>query len=129
MESGDYVAFLSYLPGDSDAQSAIADIRLAIRSRARVASTFRLGPRYLHSTGQYHKGGPNTPVAFVVTADDETNTEIPDAGYTFSVLKRAQALGDTETLEAHDRRTVRIHIKNANAAARTLEQLFGGAMK
>ena len=126
---GDYVAFLSYLPGDSDAQSAIADIRLAIRSRARVASTFGLGPRYLHSTGQFHKGGPNTPVAFVVTADDETNTEIPEAGYTFSVLKRAQALGDTETLEARDRRTVRIHIKNANAAARTLEQLFGEAMK
>ena len=126
---GDYVPFLSYLPGSSDAQAAIADIRLAIRSRARVASTFGVGPRYLHSTGQFHKGGPNTAVAFVVTADDETNTEIPEAGYTFSVLKRAQALGDTETLEAHDRRTVRIHLKNANAAARTLEGLFGEAMK
>ena len=126
---GDYVAFLSYLPGDSGAQSAIANVRLRIRSRARVASTFGIGPRYLHSTGQFHKGGPNTLVAFVITADDETNTEIPDAGYTFSVLKRAQALGDTETLEAHDRRTVRIHIKNANEAARTLGDLFADAMK
>ena len=80
--------------------------------RARSAS----GPRYLHSTGQYHKGGPNTALAFVITADDETQTEIPEAGYTFSVLKRAQALGDVQTLEAHDRRTVRMHVKDADAA-------------
>jgi glucose-6-phosphate isomerase len=125
----DYVAFLSYLPAESEAQAAISGIRLAIRSRARVASTFGIGPRYLHSTGQFHKGGPNMLVAFVITADDETNTEIPEAGYTFSVLKRAQALGDTETLEAHDRRTVRIHIKNASEAARTLGDLFGEALK
>lgn len=124
----DYVAFLSYLPGDSKAQSAISAIRRLIRSRARVASTFGVGPRYLHSTGQFHKGGPNMVVAFVITADDETNTDIPDAGYTFSVLKRAQALGDTETLEAHDRRTVRIHIKDARDAARTLGDLFGEAL-
>ena len=125
----DYVAFLSYLSGDSKAPSAISAIRLVIRSRARVASTFGIGPRYLHSTGQFHKGGPNMLVAFVMTAADETNTEIPEAGYTFSVLKRAQALGDTETLEAHDRRTVRIHIKNASDAARTLGDLFGEALK
>ena len=125
----DYVAFLSYLPGASDAQSAIADIRTALRSRTRAASTFGIGPRYLHSTGQFHKGGPNTALAFVITTDDETNTEIPESGYSFSVLKRAQALGDAETLEAHDRRTVRIHVKNANGAAKTLEQLFNEAMK
>ena len=89
----------------------------------------RVGPRYLHSTGQFHKGGPNSAVAFVITGDDQTNTEIPDAGYTFSVLKRAQALGDTETLEAHQRRAVRIHLKNEAAARRTLEDLFAEAMK
>ncbi|HTH03771.1 MAG TPA: hypothetical protein VL882_26020 [Vicinamibacterales bacterium] len=126
--ASDYVAFLSYLAGDSGAQSTIANIRAAIRARTRSASTFGVGPRYLHSTGQFHKGGPNTLVAFVITADDETNTEIPEAGYTFSVLKRAQALGDTETLEAHDRRTVRIHIKNARDAAKTLGDLFGQAL-
>jgi transaldolase/glucose-6-phosphate isomerase len=125
---GDYVAFLSYLPADSNVQSAIANIRRAIRSRARVASTFGVGPRYLHSTGQFHKGGPNSALAFVITADDETNTEIPESGYTFSVLKRAQALGDTETLEAHDRRTVRIHVK-APDPGRAIEELFGEAMK
>jgi glucose-6-phosphate isomerase len=125
----DYVAFLSYLPATSDVQSAIGEARQAIRSRTRAASTFGVGPRYLHSTGQYHKGGPNTAVAFVVTADDETATEIPEAGYSFAVLKRAQALGDVETLEAHDRRTVRIHVKDAKAAARTIERLFAEALR
>ncbi len=127
--AGDYVAFLSYLPADSDVPSAISDVRQAIRSRTRAASTFGIGPRYLHSTGQYHKGGPNTALAFVITADDDTHTSIPEAGYTFSVLKRAQALGDVQTLEAHDRRTVRLHVKDGKAAARTIDQLFAEALK
>jgi glucose-6-phosphate isomerase len=129
LAGGDYVAFLSYLPADSDVQAAIADVRVAIRAKHRVASTFGVGPRYLHSTGQFHKGGPNTALAFVITGDDETKTEIPEAGYTFSVLKRAQALGDVETLDAHDRRTVRIHIKNTKGAAQTIKSLFNEAMR
>jgi glucose-6-phosphate isomerase len=129
MRPRDYAAFLSYLPAGSDLESAIAGVRQAIRSRTHAASTFGVGPRYLHSTGQYHKGGPNTIVAFVVTADDETSTEIPEAGYTFSVLKRAQALGDAGTLDAHDRRSVRIHIKHADRAAQTIERLFAEALK
>ena len=129
LAAGDYVAFLSYLPADADLQTAIADVRLAIRARFHVASTFGVGPRYLHSTGQFHKGGPNTALAFVITGDDETNTEIPEADYTFSVLKRAQALGDVETLDAHDRRTVRIHVKNAKAAPQAIKALFEEAMR
>ncbi len=125
----DYVAFLSYLPPDSDVAQAVADIRRGIRAKHRVATTFGVGPRYLHSTGQYHKGGPNTAVAFVVTGDDETSTPIPEAGYSFSVLKRAQALGDTQTLEAHDRRTIRIHIKDVAHAGAILEKLFAEAMR
>ena len=125
----DYVAFLSYLPAASDVHAAIDEVRQAIRSRTRAASTFGVGPRYLHSTGQYHKGGPNSALAFVITADDRTETAIPEAGYTFSVLKRAQALGDTQTLEAHGRRTVRIHVKNAETAARTIEHLFAEALR
>ena len=127
--AGDYVAFLSYLPAVNDVRLSIAEVRQALRSRAHVASTFGVGPRYLHSTGQYHKGGPNTPLAFVVTADDETATEIPEAGYTFAVLKRAQALGDVETLDAHDRRTVHIHVKTARQAAQAIERLFAEALK
>lgn len=128
IKSGDYVAFLSYLPPTSDVQTAIADVRAELRSRTKAATTFGVGPRYLHSTGQYHKGGPDTVVAFVITADDETATPIPDTGYSFSVLKRAQALGDVETLEAHGRRTVRIHVSDAAAAAKTIAGLFAQAL-
>ncbi len=129
LQPGDYVAFLSYLPAEADVQNAIADVRGAIRSRTHAASTFGVGPRYLHSTGQYHKGGPNKALAFVVTADDRTSTPIPEAGYSFSVLKRAQALGDVETLDAHGRRTVRIHVKDADRAAQSIEALFAAALR
>jgi glucose-6-phosphate isomerase len=128
LRPGDYVAFLSYLPADASVERAVAEVRGAIRAKARVATTFGVGPRYLHSTGQYHKGGPDTALAFVLTADDETDTRIPDADYSFSVLKRAQALGDTATLEAHGRRAVRLHIRSASPAA-AIEELFAEALR
>ena len=106
----------------------MAAIRNSIRARAHVATTFGVGPRYLHSTGQYHKGGPNTALAFVITADDQTATEIPGAGYTFAILKRAQALGDVETLEAHGRRVIRLHVKQADANT-AIVKLFAAALK
>jgi glucose-6-phosphate isomerase len=127
LKPGDYVAFLSYLPATPEVEHAIAEARLAIRSRSRAASTFGVGPRYLHSTGQYHKGGPNTALAFVITADDDSETEIPEAGSSFAVLKRAQALGDVETLEAHDRRVVRLHLTTADPAA-AIERVFVEAL-
>ena len=128
LRPGDYVAFLSYLPGESAVEAAVGEIRHALRARTRNASTFGLGPRYLHSTGQYHKGGPNTCVAFVLTADDETETPVPEADYSFSVLKRAQALGDVQALEAHGRRVLRLHFADADSAAAELERIFGEAL-
>jgi len=125
----DYVAFLSYLPAEPEIEGAIARIREAIRARTRSATTFGIGPRYLHSTGQYHKGGPDTVVAFVITGEDATSTPIPDAPYTFAQLKRAQAVGDAQTLDAHGRRTVRIHIGRDTDAASALQELFADAMK
>jgi glucose-6-phosphate isomerase len=129
LSAGDYVAFLSYLAASAELQSGVADARRAIRSRTQAASTYGVGPRYLHSTGQYHKGGPNTAVVFVLTADDGTETAIPEAGYSFKVLKRAQALGDVETLEAHGRRAVRLHFKNRDSAAADLAGLFAAALE
>jgi glucose-6-phosphate isomerase len=128
VKPGDYAAFLSYLSRDPSVEQAICEARQAIRTRTRAATTFGLGPRYLHSTGQYHKGGPNTLLAYVITADDDSQTEIPDAGYSFSILKRAQALGDFQTLEAHGRRVVRFHVKVADAAG-AIERLFAEALK
>ena len=124
LQPRDYVAFLSYLPADPAIEAAVAGIRTSIRARARVASTYGVGPRYLHSTGQYHKGGPNTPVAFVITGEDATETPVPDAPYTFKQLKRAQAVGDFQTLEAHDRRTVRIHFDRGVDPVAALRSLF-----
>jgi hypothetical protein len=130
VKPGDYVAFLSYLPPDSGVHSVVSEIRTAIRSKTRAATTFGVGPRYLHSTGQYHKGGPNTAVALLITGDDDTQTPIPDAGYSFSVLKHAQALGDMQALEAHGRRAVRIHVNgNPSDAASRLDKLFDEALK
>jgi glucose-6-phosphate isomerase len=128
LRPGDYVAFLSYLPGEAAIERAILDARLAIRTRTRVPGTYGVGPRYLHSTGQYHKGGPNTALAFLITADDETTGDIPGAGYSFAVLKRAQALGDLQTLEAHGRRVVRIHVKSTDAPG-AIERLFAQALQ
>jgi hypothetical protein len=125
---GDYVAFLSYLPPDAAVTNAMGEIRLGVRRKTRAATTFGVGPRYLHSTGQYHKGGPNTAIVFLVTSDDETDTEIPESGYSFAVLKRAQALGDYQTLEAHERRVVRLHIKRGDAAE-VLERVFAEALQ
>lgn len=116
LQPGDYVAFLSYLTPSATVAETVSEIRLAIRGASRVATTFGVGPRYLHSTGQYHKGGPNTVLAFVITADDATETEVPESGYSFAVLKRAQALGDVQTLEAHGRRAVHLHVKGREAA-------------
>jgi glucose-6-phosphate isomerase len=127
LKPGDYAGFLSYLPADPAIERVIGEARLAIRKKTRTATTFGVGPRYLHSTGQYHKGGPNTLLAFLMTGDDETTTDIPESGYAFSVLKRAQALGDYETLETHGRRVVRIHLSDADPAG-TLEKLFTAAL-
>jgi glucose-6-phosphate isomerase len=120
----DYTAFLSYLSNDPAIEQGIAEIREGIRMQKRTASTYGVGPRYLHSTGQYHKGGPNTVVAFVITGEDATRTSIPDAPYTFSQLKRAQAVGDYQTLEAHDRRAVRIHLDRGIDPVSALSTLF-----
>jgi glucose-6-phosphate isomerase len=124
----DYVAFLSYLPADRAIEPTVAEIRMAIRRHKRTATTCGVGPRYLHSTGQYHKGGPNTIVAFVITGEDATSTPIPDAPYTFAQLKRAQAVGDSQTLEAHDRRTVRIHFDRGVDPVSGLDSLFAASL-
>ncbi|HET7218798.1 MAG TPA: hypothetical protein VFJ02_12160 [Vicinamibacterales bacterium] len=128
LRAGDYVAMLSYLPASTDVETRIGEIREGIRARYRAGSTFGVGPRYLHSTGQYHKGGPNTVLAIVITGEDDTRTDIPEAGYSFSVLKRAQALGDVETLAAHDRRVVRVHM-SSDATMQAVESMFADALR
>jgi glucose-6-phosphate isomerase len=123
-----YVAILDYLPADGDSRAAMAETIAAVRAGRPTAVTHGIGPRYLHSTGQYHKGGPNTGVFLLFTADDRTSTPVPEADYTFSALKQAQALGDFEALAAAGRRVIHYHLADpaaglAAARAHLLDQL------
>jgi transaldolase/glucose-6-phosphate isomerase len=89
----------------------LQQIRTHIRNRLKVATTVGYGPRFLHSTGQFHKGGPDTGVFIQITVEDPIDLPIPGEKYTFSVLKQAQALGDFQSLSNRHRRAIRFHIK------------------
>jgi glucose-6-phosphate isomerase len=108
-----YVAFLDYLPFDPARTAVLDGIRARIRRHTRIATTRGLGPRYLHSTGQYHKGGPDTGLFVLLTAADETTTHVPGTDYSFSTLKQAQALGDFGALEAARRNVIHLHFDSA----------------
>jgi glucose-6-phosphate isomerase len=107
---GDYTAFLAYIQRTPEYDELLARLRVATRYSTRVATTLGYGPRYLHSTGQLHKGGPDKGVFLLMTADDHEDVSIPEASYTFGALKRAQALGDLKSLRAHGRRVAHVHL-------------------
>jgi transaldolase/glucose-6-phosphate isomerase len=107
---GRYVAILDYRPMDLVRRPMIGLIRRDIRRVTSVATTHGIGPRYLHSTGQFHKGGPNKGLFLMLTSADATDTAIPDAGYSFSVLKRAQAYGDFKALQDANRHVIHFHL-------------------
>jgi len=113
---GRYVAILDYLPADPGREAAIQRLRARLGARTRHASTYGVGPRYLHSTGQFHKGGPNTGVFLLVTSGDRTSTPIPEADYSFSVLKQAQAFGDFDALAAAGRHVIHYHFEEDRPA-------------
>jgi hypothetical protein len=107
---GDYFAILAYLPSTTEVNDALEDIRRRLRHATRRAVTVGYGPRYLHSTGQLHKGGPNNGIFFQITRDDPRDVAIPGEPYSFSILKAAQAAGDLEALRSKERRALRLHI-------------------
>ncbi len=110
IKNGDYVALNAYLPHTNDIDKTLQEIRAWVRDKKQVATTFGFGPRFLHSTGQLHKGGPNTGVFLQMTADMEDDIVIPGEPYTFGRLARAQALGDYTCLIKRDRRVMHVHI-------------------
>jgi glucose-6-phosphate isomerase len=113
--AGRFIAILDYLPADPTRQPLIARLRAALRHSTHVATTHGIGPRYLHSTGQYHKGGPNTGTFVLVTAADTSATPVPGTDYTFSTLKQAQALGDFDALAAAGRQVMHFHLDDPTA--------------
>lgn len=119
--AGDYIAILAYLPEEPATEERLQQIRRGLLERYRLATTLGYGPRYLHSTGQLHKGGPNNGLYLLITANGDEDAPLPGRSYGFGVFQRAQALGDMEALRQHDRRVMRLHL-DANVVA-GLEEL------
>jgi len=109
-QTGDYLALLAYLGESLKMETALEDMRLMFRDHLHLATTVGYGPRYLHSTGQFHKGGPNTGLFLELTCDDPEDLPVPGKPYSFGIFKSAQALGDLEALRRHGRRILRVHL-------------------
>jgi transaldolase/glucose-6-phosphate isomerase len=122
--AGDYIAMLDYIMETPEHEEVIQAIRTHLRDALRVATTTGYGPRFLHSTGQLHKGGPASGVFIQVTADNALDVPLPNEPFTFGVLKQAQALGDFQSLSSRHRRALRLHLGTDVAAGlRTLLEI------
>ena len=108
--AGDYAAFLAFLPREEKTIAAFQAIRQQVRDHAKSATVVGFGPRFLHSTGQAYKGGPNTGVFLQVTCDHKTDIPAPGHSYSFAVIEKAQAAGDLGVLVERGRRTLRLHL-------------------
>jgi len=109
----EYVALLPYLDPSSGHRAVLQALRMRLRDALGLATTIGFGPRYLHSTGQLHKGGANHGLFIEITADDAEDLPVPGEAYSFAVLKQAQALGDFQSLVSKGRRVVRFHVGKA----------------
>lgn len=110
VQPGDYIAIMAYVQPTEATEAALEAFRIHLRDQYKVATTIGYGPRFLHSTGQLHKGGANNGVFVQITGDIQHDLAIPGEPYTFGTLMAAQALGDLYSLESHQRRVIRIHV-------------------
>ena len=130
VRSGDYIALLVYVEETPEIEATLQAIRTRLRDSLQCATTTGYGPRFLHSTGQLHKGGPDSGVFIQITAADHSDLPIPEEPYTFSVLKQAQALGDFRSLTAHGRRAIRVDLgTDALAGLQRLQVLLADALE
>jgi transaldolase / glucose-6-phosphate isomerase len=126
---GDYFAVLGYITMNEANEEALQAIRLAVRDNKKVATVLGFGPRFLHSTGQAYKGGPNTGVFLQITCDDAVDLLVPGQKYTFGVVKAAQARGDFAVLADRGRRVLRVHLgKDVAAGLATLADAVNQAI-
>jgi transaldolase/glucose-6-phosphate isomerase len=129
LDAGDYVALLAYLQRDAAHISALQSMRLKVRDASRAATCAEFGPRFLHSTGQAYKGGPDSGVFLQITADDARDLPIPDQKASFGVIKAAQARGDFDVLTERGRRALRVHLKgNLQAGLKVLDAAITEAL-
>jgi hypothetical protein len=110
IKAGDYFALLAYIQMNDAHESKLQEIRHALRDKKRIATCLGFGPRFLHSTGQAYKGGPNSGVFLQITCDDAVDVPVPEQKYTFGIVKAAQARGDFQVLAQRDRRALRVHL-------------------
>jgi len=110
IQPSDYFAVLGYIQMNREHEARLQEIRHAVRDAKQVATCLGFGPRFLHSTGQAYKGGPNKGVFLQITCDDDHDLPIPGAKYTFGIVKAAQARGDFQVLADRKRRALRVHL-------------------
>jgi hypothetical protein len=129
LSAGDYLALLAYLPMTAAHERSLTRMRTIVRDARRVATAVGFGPRFLHSTGQAYKGGPNTGVFLQITCDDAQDLAVPHTRYTFGVVKAAQARGDFQVLVDRRRRALRVHLgADVAAGLHALERLVAAAV-
>ena len=114
---GDYLSIMAYVRQTPESDSALNALRRSVAERYCIATTLGYGPRYLHSTGQVHKGGPDTGLYLLLTAEPAEDVPVPGESFTFGTLAEAQALGDLRALQALGRRVARIRLPSAGAAS------------
>ena len=131
IEPGDYIAFLNYIEETPEIDRKFQDLRTQLRDATKCAVTIGYGPRFLHSTGQLHKGGSNTGVFFQIIANDQIDFAVPGEPYTFSILKQAQALGDFRALIKRQRRVIGLDLGDHTLTAldRLNELIVGAALR
>ncbi|MEO7145806.1 MAG: bifunctional transaldolase/phosoglucose isomerase [Bryobacteraceae bacterium] len=122
--AGDYFALLAFIQMNDAHLQALQKVRVAIRDRKKVATCLGFGPRFLHSTGQAYKGGPNSGVFLQITCDDAEDLPVPGHKYTFGIVKAAQARGDFQVLANRNRRALRIHLGRGADVAQALASLL-----
>lgn len=125
IQPGDYVDISAFIEMTEQNTALLQESRMLIRDGKKVATCLGFGPRFLHSTGQAYKGGPNTGVFLQITADQDGDLQVPDHRYTFGLVIAAQAQGDFEVLAERSRRVLRVHLgKNVEAGLRYLHELI-----
>jgi transaldolase / glucose-6-phosphate isomerase len=126
---GDYFALLAYIEMNDAHEAALQSMRTSVRDKKKSATVLGFGPRFLHSTGQAYKGGPNTGVFLQITCDDKIELPVPGQKYTFSVVKAAQARGDFQVLVDRKRRALRVHLSDVESGLKTLAAAIIQALK
>jgi transaldolase/glucose-6-phosphate isomerase len=126
--AGDYFVLLAYVEMNDPHERTLQAIRRGVRDQKRVATCLGFGPRFLHSTGQAYKGGPNSGVFLQITSDDAVDLPVPSQKYTFGIVKAAQARGDFQVLAERGRRALRVHLKEVEKGLGSLEEAVQKAL-